>query len=145
MVAFSTTPTTNIENILSNLPYQSQMDDETHANGSIHRFDSPQLLPFAQLGLRLLGIMFVVDGIGAIFGGAVHWLFLAREYSDAGYEVPIDSHSVGWVASGVPLLIAGLYLIASGNWVLINVFSSSRRQNVEEPEHTDGIDGTDQN
>ena len=138
-------PKTNIDKILSNSPYQPQINDETPAIGSVHRFDSPQLLPFAQLGLRLLGIMFVVDGVGAIFGGAVQWIFQARAYSDSGYEVPIDPHSVGWIAGGVPLLIAGLYLIASGNWVLLNVFTSSQLQNVEATEHTDEIATTDQN
>ena len=89
--------------------------------------------------------MFVVDGVGAIFGGAIQGLFQARAYSDAGYAVPIDPHSVGWAAGGVPHLIAGLYLIVGGNWVLLNVFTSSRRQNVAAHEHTDDIAASNQN
>jgi hypothetical protein len=137
-------PTTSIEIILSDSPYQPQSNDETPMIGAVNRLDSPELLPFALLGLRLLGIMFVVEGVGAIFGGSVQWIFQARAYSDAGYEVPIDPHSVGWLAGGIPHLIAGLYLIASGNWVLINVFTSTQRRNDERRDATDDIDATDQ-
>jgi hypothetical protein len=96
-------------------------------------------LPFAQLGLRLLGIMLVVDGAGALLGGFVQGLFQAKAYLDAGYSLPIDPHSAGWVAGGIPHLIAGFYLIISGNWVLLSVFASSGRWHTARREDTDDV------
>lgn len=111
----------------------------TPADKSLPGGDLPAMLPFAQLGLRLLGVMFVVDGVGAMFGGTIQGLFQAQAYSDAGYSVPIDPHSVGWAAGGLPHLIAGIYLIVGGNWVLLHVFASSQRPNESPGEHADDI------
>ncbi len=105
--------------------------------------DTLPLLPFAQLGLRLLGVMLVVDGVGAMVGGVIYGLLLARAYSDVGYAVLIDPHSAGWAAGGVPYLIAGLYLIVGGDWVLRNVFASSGQQNSAQREDTDDLVASD--
>jgi hypothetical protein len=129
--------TTTIDTILSDSPYQPPTNDKTSAVEPVPDSDSALFLPYAQLGLRLLGVMFFVDGVGAVFGGAIQGLFHARAYSDAGYPVPIDPHSVGWAAGGVPHLIAGLYLIVGGNWVLLNVFTNSRRKTVDSHENID--------
>ena len=83
--------------------------------------------------------MLIVDGIGALFGGLIQGLLQARAYSDAGYAIPIDPHSAGWVAGGIPHLIVGLYLIIGGDWVLRNVFTSSRNQVVTPREAPDNI------
>jgi|JI9StandDraft_2_1071091.scaffolds.fasta_scaffold95934_1 hypothetical protein len=133
-------PTTNIDTILSDSPFQQPTNNGPSAIEPASGMESPPLLPFAQLGLRLLGLMLFVDGVGAIFGGAVQGIFQARAYSNAGYEVQLDPHSVAWVASGVPILIAGLYFIVDGNWVLRNVFTSSRNQNTSLRERTDAMD-----
>jgi hypothetical protein len=123
---------------LSESPYQPPTDQMAPADKSLTRGDLvggdlPALLPFAQLGLRLLGVMFVVDGVGAMFGGAIQGLFQAQAYSDAGYSVPIDPHSIGWAAGGLPVLIAGIYLIVGGNWVLLHVFASPHRPHESSP------------
>ena len=105
--------------------------------------DTASLLPLAQLGLRLLGVMLVVDGVGAMFGGVIQGLLQAWAYSQAGYAVPIDPHSAGWAVGGLPHLIAGLYFIVSGNWVLHNVFASPRQQNIAQREDADGLVASD--
>ena len=83
------------------------------------------LLPFAQLGLRLLGVMLIVDGLGAMFGGLIQGLLQAQAYADAGYDVLIDPHSAGWAAGGIPHFVIGFYLTVGGTWILRNVFMSS--------------------
>lgn len=85
------------------------------------------LLPFAQLGLHLLGIMLFVDGAATITGGAIQSLFQARAYQAAGYTYTFDPHSAGWMASGVPYILGGLYLALDGRWVLSNIFTLASR------------------
>jgi hypothetical protein len=128
---------------LSESPYQPPTDQVTPADKSLPGGDLPAMLPFAQLGLRLLGVMVVVDGVGAMFGGAIQGLVQAQAYSDAGYSVTIDPHSVGWAAGGLPHVIAGIYLVVGGNWVLLNIFASSQRPNDPLYEHTDDIAASD--
>lgn len=87
--------------------------------------------------------MLVVDGVGAMLGGLTHGLLQARAYAEAGYSVPLDPHSAGWFAGGVPHLIGGVYLIVGGNWLLRTVFTSSRHGAVGAPHRTDQIDGAE--
>lgn len=137
---FPKRPTTKIDTIMSESPNQQPTNNGITAIEPVTGMESPPLLPFAQLGLRLLGLMLFVEGVAAIFGGAVQGIFQARAYSIAGYDVQLDPHSVAWVASGVPILIAGLYFIVDGNWVLRNVFTSSRNQNAALRERADEMD-----
>jgi len=85
------------------------------------------MLGMAQLGLRLLGVLLVVEGAGANLGGLVQRGLQARAYATAGYPVPIDPHSAAWFASGLTILLGGLYLATNSSWVLKNVFAPSRR------------------
>jgi len=95
--------------------------------------NSDSLLPFAQLGLRLLGVMLIVDGLGALLGGLVHGLVQGQAYAAEGYGVVVDPHSAGWAAGGIPYLIIGGYLVAGGNWILQNVFLPSQRTTSNAP------------
>ncbi|MEL6104932.1 MAG: hypothetical protein AAFU85_02795 [Planctomycetota bacterium] len=111
----------------NNSPYQPPSSDHAASepdNG--HATTSRSLLPFAQLGLRLLGVMLIVNGLGAILGGLVQGLVQARAYAAAGYPIGIDPHSAGWAAGGIPFLVIGVYLIGGGNWILRTVFMPSR-------------------
>jgi hypothetical protein len=97
------------------------------------RDDSAKLLPYAQLGLRLLGVLLFVDGIGAVTGGTFYAVILARAYARSGYAYTWDAHSIGWIASGCPLIAAGIYLMLDGKWVLKKIFSPvSRNEQYEE-------------
>ena len=82
------------------------------------------LLPYAQLGIRLLGVMFFVDGLSAIFGGLIQNMFQTWAYAESGYDVTVDPHSAGWAAVGLPYLVSGLYLMIGGNWLLCAIFTS---------------------
>ena len=101
----------------------SQTDDLPDQKAS--DLTSLSMLPYARLGLRLLGVMLIVDGVGAICGGLIYGLMQLGAYSAAGYSIPVDAHAAGWAMGGIPYLVAGLYLVVSGNWVLRNVFAPS--------------------
>ena len=123
-------------NVLSESPYQppnqlSQVAPEDSSDG----YSADTFLPFAQLGLRLLGVMFVLDGVSAIFGGLFQGLMQARAYVNAGYGMHVDPHSVGWAAGGIPHIVVGLYLTIGGNWVLQKVFTAAQRSVDGSPEN----------
>lgn len=93
-------------------------------NQSAPASDSSTLV-WAQLGLRLLGVMLVVEGLGAMAGGITYGILVARYYTAMGYPAAIEPHSAGWAAGGILQLIGGLYLTTSGRWVLDKVFAPS--------------------
>ena len=113
---------------LSDSPYRPPPEKKA-AQQADHELagNSHSLLPFAQLGLRLLGVLLVVDGLGAILGGFVQGLIQGRAYAAQGYGVVVDPHSAGWAAGGIPYLIIGVYLVVGGNWILQNVFLPPQR------------------
>lgn len=109
---------------LSSSAYQPPVDDQE--SGAVHEAAGDtgrKLLPFAQLGLRLLGVLLLVDGTASLAGGAIQSLFQARAYQASGYAYTLDPHSAGWMASGVPAFLSGLYLAFDGRWVLANIFT----------------------
>ena len=69
--------------------------------------------------------MFFVDGLSSIFGGLIQNRFQTQAYAESGYDIAIDPYSAGWAAGGLPYLIAGLYLMVGGKWLLFAVFTSS--------------------
>lgn len=115
---------------LSDSPYQSPKTIETQSEPTVVETigETPSLLPLAQLGLRLLGVMFFGDGLAIMFGGLVFGVLQAKAYTDAGYDVPVDPQSGGWIAQGVPYMALGLYLMLGGNWILQSVFAPSRQR-----------------
>jgi hypothetical protein len=95
-------------------------------------------LRLAQLGLRLLGVMFLVEGAAAIISGAGHAFLTAKDYAKGGYDYSGDPYSVAILASGVTLFLAGFYFVIDGRWVLRNVFdSASDQQAIVNPEVPD--------
>lgn len=58
-----------------------------------------------QRDFTMLGVMLLVDGLGAVFGGLIQGILQHRAYAEAGYNVLFDPHSTGWAAGGVPCLI----------------------------------------
>lgn len=101
----------------------SQTDDEQVESPIVPKADALRLLPHAQLGLRLLGVLMFFDGAASFVGGGAHAMFDRRLYQLEGYEYTLDPHSIGWMAQGVPLMLGGLYLMLSGRWLLANIFS----------------------
>ena len=122
----STSPNRDLK--LNHSPYHPPTGDKVVAKPNSTEHEAPSVLPFAQLGLRLLGVLMVVDGMGAMFGGGIQWLLQVAEYANAGYSMTIDPHSAGWVAGGIPSLIVGFYLVTGCDTLLRIVFTPSRPQ-----------------
>ncbi|WP_144059472.1 DoxX family protein [Rhodopirellula sallentina] len=109
---------------LTSQPYHPPAMPNEDPSVDMDRTHKASLLPYAQLGVRLLGVMFFVDGLSSIFGGLIQNTFQTQAYAESGYDVAIDPHSAGWAAGGLPYLVAGLYLMVGGNWLLFAVFTS---------------------
>lgn len=84
--------------------------------------DPLMITRYAQLGLRLLGVMFVVEGAAALIGSLTNGVMQTAAYVKAGYPVSFDPYSFGWGAQAIALVFVGAYLVVSGRWVLENVF-----------------------
>jgi hypothetical protein len=88
--------------------------------------DDERIARYAQLGLRLLGVMFLVDGVAGIAGGLVYGVMQSTIWEQAGYDSFFDQYACGWIAGGVASFVAGLYFTIGGRWVLEMVFLPSR-------------------
>lgn len=89
--------------------------------------DSATIARYAQLGLRLLGVMWLVDGIGGIVGSLVYVTWQRAEIRRSGYEPTLDEYALGWFAASAVILLAGIYFIVGGRWFLEKVFLPSSR------------------
>ncbi|MFN3192004.1 MAG: hypothetical protein ACE361_15950 [Aureliella sp.] len=84
----------------------------------------PGTLQLAQIGLRLLGIMFLVDGVSGMIGQIT---YDATFYSNANYGAASFRNGFYlYIGPGVYML-AGLYFVIDGRWVLRNIFASSNK------------------
>lgn len=110
-------------------------------HGSATDVSASSLLPYAQLGLRLLGVMMIVDGAGAVLGGLAYWFVNAKAYWDARIPVPADPQAVGWIMAGIPSLLCGLYFVVNGAWVLKYVFSPAPKASGEDVGTSHDVDG----
>lgn len=92
-------------------------ESETHAESE----DLRQIVRFAQLGLRLLGILFIVDGVSGLLSNLAYQAFFDARI-DRSTEV---SKAAAWSVYAMygTYLIAGLYLVMDGRWVVQNVFT----------------------
>lgn len=93
------------------------------------------MLPYAQLGLRLLGIMFIVDGITGLAGAFTNGTLQAAAYRQAGYDDSLDAYAYGWAAQSVVFLVIGVYFVCGRRAVLRLVFQApahtGRRSSVD--------------
>ena len=72
----------------------------------------------AELGAKLVGLMFVLDGIGGLISHAVT-LFMDRKHLiDTGIAPYTDSVTMGGFVSSFFYLFAGVYLITNGKFVI---------------------------
>lgn len=77
---------------------------------------------YAQLGLRLLGVMLLAEGLIGLVGSSIFGAIDLWQLVQDGYDPSPDPYVYGWFASSVVSFVIGLYLIVSGRWVLTNVF-----------------------
>ncbi len=78
--------------------------------------------PYAQLGLRLLGVMLLIQGIGNMIGSLAQSAVYATQLKQAGYALSVDAYAFGWFISSLVLAGAGWYLIIGGRWIVEKIF-----------------------
>ena len=72
----------------------------------------------AELGAKLVGLMFVLDGIGGLISHAVTLFMDRQQMIDAGIEPLTNSVTMGGFISSFFFLFAGVYLITNGKLVI---------------------------
>lgn len=94
------------------------------------------MIRFAQLGLRLLGVMFFVEGVAGVVGSIIYYAWEASLFRDAGYESNPDPYAFGWFAASAISLVAGFYCVTNGRWILEMVFLPSSDESDSEYDAT---------
>ena len=115
-------------------PYESPSSDVARAALDSHLAQrDADLIRYAQLGLRLLGVMFFVEGVAGVIASLIYGGLLIYSYGISP-ESLYDSYLWAWFAGSAPLIIAGLYFVTSGRWVIEKVFMPAPRDASLEPE-----------
>ncbi len=95
-------------------------------------FDDAIIARYAQLGLRLLGVFFLLEGVCNTAGSLVYAAMQSHSLKQAGYQPLPDAYALGWFASSFAMIAAGVYFAVGGSWVLEKVFfPASRSTGVE--------------
>ncbi|MBW3596440.1 MAG: hypothetical protein KY475_04095 [Planctomycetes bacterium] len=89
--------------------------------------DDDKIARFAQMGLRLLGVMFLVDGVAGLAGSITNGAPQSSALQQAGYPPTPDSYVLGWLAQSIAYIVVGAYCVIGGRWVLENIFLPSPR------------------
>lgn len=87
--------------------------------------DSATLAVYAQLLLRVFGVLMIVEGLGLAVFSVAFGLATTRDYVAAGYSVQqglFNPHSVGYGCWAVVSLAGGLYLTIGGRWLIAALF-----------------------
>lgn len=104
--------------------------------------DDVKITRYAQLALRVLGVMFLVEGASGVVGSLMYAAMQMSAYKEAGYEPFPDYYVVGWLASSLALLVAGGYFAVGGAWVFEKVFlPSSKHPEAGYEDEADGFPG----
>jgi hypothetical protein len=80
--------------------------------------------------------MFVVEGIGGTLGSLAYACFQPSPLLETSNELYFDPYALGWIASSLAVLFAGVYLVVGGRWVLEAIFlppSHTDDQEVDDP------------
>jgi hypothetical protein len=102
--------------------------------------DSSGIAQYAQLGLRLLGVMFVIDGSAGLIGSAFHGAMQSSELQQSGYPPMPDPYTFAWAGQSIAYLVVGIYCVVGGRWVLENVFLPSSSPRGISNNHSDSRD-----
>ncbi len=81
----------------------------------------------AQFWLRFLGVYFVIQGVSGIIPLVIRLILSVVKW---GWDSPTVSTEVLFLPSGLITIIAGLYLIVGGEWVVKTVFLPSPRDDL---------------
>ena len=82
--------------------------------------EKAQFARFALLGLRLLGVMFIVDGMSGLAGSLTTvGVQFSQSYSPRSMDMAYyDAYNVGALVESGLFIIAGIYLLLSPRWLL---------------------------
>ena len=95
------------------------------AEAAQHSTEAGRIARYAQPGLRLLGVMFIVDGIGGVVWGLTYGKMQASAMRPAGYAAELDPYAIATAVQSVAYIAIGLYCVIGGRWVLEMVFLPS--------------------
>ena len=100
--------------MLDQNPYESplgaadtQPHDDTRSRRD-HAVPDEKLVAYAQLGLRLVGVLLGLEGLAGIVGSCIYVAVTNNSAQVIGVlEQRIDPYAVGWFASSVTLFLLG--------------------------------------
>ena len=72
----------------------------------------------ALIGLRLLGLMFTVDGVSGLISNSVAVFTEYKQMIEVGYEPMVNAVTFGLVFSSFFYTIVGVYLLTNGKAIL---------------------------
>ena len=81
--------------------------------------------PVARLLLRLLGILFVIDGASGIISNGLDTFWRVRDYGGGSSWSYIAGTSLAWTLGSLFMFLAGLYLIFKGTAAMDALFHES--------------------
>ena len=92
---------------------------QDEAGDALAHEGSSRLLSYAQLFLRLLGVFFLVEGIGAATAAAGYWLSYRSAYQEAGFDyAPVDPYTYQLVGYALVYFLAGGYFVLGGRFMI---------------------------
>jgi hypothetical protein len=87
--------------------------------------ESTKIVLYAQMLLRVLGVLLVIEGIGLTLFAIAFGVVTTRDYVESGYTVYqglFNAYSVAYGCSGLVSLSGGLYLTMGGRWLIAALF-----------------------
>ena len=88
----------------------------------------------AELGAKLVGLMFVLDGVGGIISNAVTLFMDRRLMLEAGVRPYADSVTMGSFVSSLFYLFVGVYLVTNGKLVIELILMTDIEPTEEDPQ-----------
>ena len=82
----------------------------------------------AELGIKLLGLMFIVDGISLLISNAIMLVLYDKEYRAADLGSFMEPGSVAGIGQSFVYLLAGVYLLTKGKTVIELILMTDRKE-----------------
>ena len=126
-------------NMKTENPYGAPITQASSGATSAISVEKAQFARFALLGLRLLGVMFIVDGISSLSGsGATIAVQYSQSYSPRSLDMEYyDAYNVGAIVASMLYVVAGIYLLLSPRWLLKMFFLPATPSREQDPAEVD--------
>ncbi len=96
---------------------------------------------YAQLFLRLLGLLLIASGLSEFIFGFTHSLLESAELRQAGLEAQPTPYSIASLAQGIAYIVVGIYFTVGGRWILEKILlPSSLASQLQHEEESDATD-----